>query len=405
LFNPFVVTGISDKKIGKQKKQKILPMLAILEQNSGIFTGGIMDVLDYFKKNNTGRDVDVRFLVGAAEVLDFPELVYSIVKRDLKVGVQNTTLNKVFGRDFVPKFDVMLAERYADYADEIAGKEFVITEKLDGVRCVLVFENGAPAFFSRNGQAILDLTALTGQALSLDKEFVYDGELLLHNPDGMKSDELYRATVKITNRDGTKAGLIFNVFDMISKGAFLAGADSTPCFERKGRLAEFFNKMHADGNADLFVPVPILYRGVDGAKIAEWLDVMSKRGAEGIMLNLSDAPYECKRTKNLLKVKQFNTADVLVLDVEEGIGANRGKLGAVVVKFLAPDGKHYTCNVGSGFKLSERDEFWKNPELIRGKIIEIGYFELSRNQTDSGYSLRFPTFKHLRPDKTEISMY
>ena len=109
--------------------------------------------------------------------------------------------------------------------------------------------------------------------------------------------------------------------------------------------------------------------------------------------------------KNLLKVKRFNTADVRVLDWEEGSGANQGKLGAVIVEFIAPDKKKYTCKVGSGFEKEEREEFFANPKKIVGHIIEIGYFELSQNQNDDGYSLRFPTFKGLRDDKNEISMY
>jgi len=123
------------------------------------------------------------------------------------------------------------------------------------------------------------------------------------------------------------------------------------------------------------------------------------------MINPSNSPYECKRTKNLLKVKKFHTADVLVLSIEEGEGANKGKLGAVHVRFTGPDGKPYTCKVGSGFKQEERELYFSYPDLIIGKIIEIGYFELSKNQKDDDYSLRFPTFKHLREDKSEISMH
>ena len=128
-------------------------------------------------------------------------------------------------------------------------------------------------------------------------------------------------------------------------------------------------------------------------------------GREGVMVNIADASYECKRTKNLLKVKRFNTADVRVLDWEEGTGANKGKLGAVIVEFIAPDEKKYTCKVGSGFAKEDREYYFANPDKIVGHIIEVGYFELSQNQKDHGYSLRFPTFKCLRNDKNEISMH
>jgi len=392
LFDPYIVTGISDKKLGKFIGPDA-PIFAV----PLIATTDFLPVLDYFKKNNTGRDEDVRHLVCMAAALGHVELVYSIIKRDLKLGIQNTTLNKVFGDGFVPKFDVMLAESYADNADFVVGKEFIITEKLDGVRCILIF-NPSPAFFSRNGKPILDLVELTDQVQHLPKQFVYDGELLLENSQKMKSDDLYRATVKVTNIDGQKRGLYFNIFDMIA-------GDETPAIDRKRRIGEILDDLHERNLAPNLKSVTMHYIGNDTEEISKWCDKFSQNGGEGIMLNIADAPHEAKRTKYLLKVKQFNTADVLVMDIEEGAGANRGKLGAVIIKFLGPDGKEYNCRVGSGFKQSEREEFFKKPELIKGKIIEIGYFELSRNQNDENYSLRFPTFKHLRNDKTEISMH
>lgn len=401
LFNPYIVTGISDKKIAKAKKTAALPLLAGAGADAAQRVNGSAEfslaVLEYFKKNSTGRDKDVEYLV------TFPEIVHAIVKRDLKLGIQNTTLNKVFGDGFVPKFDVQLAESYADNADYVTGKDFIITEKLDGIRCVLMFNGDTPMFFSRSGQPILDLVELTDCVRVLDRSFVYDGELLLDNPKNLPSEDLYRQTVKVTNADAPKRGLYFNIFDMVDAVAFKGGIDKTPARERKARLMDAISKI-TDKDTKLKT-VPIEYIGNDQNEIPKWLKHFCDREREGIMLNIADAPYECKRGKNILKVKQFYTADVLVIDVEEGTGANRGKLGAVIIQFNAPDGKSYNCRVGSGFKIDEREKFWADKSIVLNNIIEIGYFELSRNQRDDGFSMRFPTFKRLRPDKTEISMY
>ena len=404
IFNPYVVTGISDKKLGKFKNAPAT-LFDLVGENFVTPPADFLDVLKYFAKNNTGRDEDIRYLVKIANFSPDPELVYGIIKRDLKLGVQNTTLNKVFGEGFVPKFDVMLAESYADNIEYVAGKRFVITEKLDGVRCVCVF-SPAPAFFSRNGQPVLDLVELNDEVKHLDPKFAYDGELIIQKPitEKMPSDERYRATVKITNSDGQKSGLVYNIFDMVERDTFKRGIDRTECTDRKARLRDAINALHKQKLCPHLRAIPTDYVGNDIAEIAKWAKHYGDKGCEGIMLNIADASYECKRTKNLLKVKQFNTADVLVTDLEEGVGANRGKLGAVVVKFKWRGGE-YTCRVGSGFKQSEREKFWAMPDLLLGKIIEIGYFEISQNQKDANYSLRFPTFKQIRLDKTEISMY
>jgi DNA ligase-1 len=398
LFNPFIVTGISGKKPAKNVTETSASREA---------PETLLSLLDYFREHGTGRDEDIlvlkKFASGAEnELRDF---VFNIIKKDLTMGASEITLNKVFGAGFIPSFNVMLAEKYGENMDFAEGKRFIITEKLDGIRCMLIFNDaGTPAFFSRAGKSIDDLIELSAEAEKLDKSLVYDGELLLNTSNGhgeMDSADLYRATVKVTSRDGEKRNLIYNVFDCLPKADLLSGKCCTECETRKTELKKQLIKL----NLPHIRPVPMLYVGEEIGKIDELCDKYTDMGKEGIMVNIADAPYECKRTKNLLKVKRFNAADVYVLDWEEGTGANKGKLGAVIVEFIAPDGKKYKCRVGSGFEKEEREQFFVSPEKIVGHIIEIGYFELSKNQNDDGYSLRFPTFKCLRYDKNEISMH
>ena len=110
-----------------------------------------------------------------------------------------------------------------------------------------------------------------------------------------------------------------------------------------------------------------------------------------------DHVYQCKRTKSLLKVKKMNDVDLRVVGYEEGRGENEGKLGAFIVEY-----KNNVVNVGSGFSKLQREEFWKNKEMFIGSIIKVQYFEESQN-ADGKYSLRFPVFIELRPDKHEPS--
>ena len=58
------------------------------------------------------------------------------------------------------------------------------------------------------------------------------------------------------------------------------------------------------------------YEGYDHSEIWKWLDYAERHDWEGVILNL-DTPYECKRTKNLIKVKKFYTYDLKVIGVEE----------------------------------------------------------------------------------------
>ena len=123
------------------------------------------------------------------------------------------------------------------------------------------------------------------------------------------------------------------------------------------------------------------------------------------MININDAPYEFKRTTNLLKVKVMQDADLLVTGVYEGKSkSTKGKLGGITVKFEY-GGEYYECNCGSGFTKTDRIVYWQHPELLIGKIVTIQYFEITKND-EGGYGLRFPVFTgRIRADKTEISMH
>ena len=95
----------------------------------------------------------------------------------------------------------------------------------------------------------------------------------------------------------------------------------------------------------------------------------------------------------------MQTVDLRVVDLFEGKGTFKGTLGGVVVNF-----KGSQVGVGSGFSNDQRNDFWQHPEKIFGKIVEVQYFEESKDKTGKP-SLRFPVFKQVRNDKNEESLF
>lgn len=403
IFNPFIITGVSKKKAMKYKGKININRFDLFDliEEPRDYTN-LSEMLVYFKSHNTGRDEDLQELEKYAQHnAPYQELIYSIISKDIKLGVQATTLNKVFGSDFVPTFDVMLAQKYYDDPDKLLpeGTEFILTEKLDGVRCVYISTvNGK--FFSRQGQMFEGLTELEQECKMLPLGYVYDGELLLSNKDNLESKDLYRETMKVVSADKEKTNIIFNIFDMLPIEDFYKGISDLTAEKRKSMISEIFYNLKTPHLKE----VEVLYQGDNKQAIEEHLRRITNAGGEGVMINIADAPYECKRTKGLLKVKKMQTADVKVIALEPGTGKNYNKLGALRVEFIGPDNNIYTCSVGSGLSDEDREKFWNAPELVCDKIIEVQYFEISSNQNGT-YSLRFPVFKYIREDKTEISMY
>lgn len=204
LLDPMVVTGISMNKIEKYGN--------IRQERSFDLVG----VLNYLRKHNTGRMEDVAVVSHYAN--GFPEhrdWLLQLFTKSLKFGVDTSTVNKIYGKGFIKVFAVMLAESFADNPKHLDGKEFIVTQKLDGVRCVaFVHDNGEVQFFTRNGQDYGEVPDVAADLLSIaERGVAYDGELIA-KADGASGD-VFRATVSSANSKGVKSGLVYHVFDRL----------------------------------------------------------------------------------------------------------------------------------------------------------------------------------------------
>jgi DNA ligase-1 len=385
LLNPFITTGISTKKMKKTVKKP--DFLVVSKDLDGL--------IQYIKDNSSGRDLDVAVVQLFVETLESEELqvfVKKLVTKDLKLGISEKTVNKVFGKNTIPEFGVMLAESYGKKSDKINGK-FYITTKLDGNRCLVVKENGLVKFFTRKGQPIEGLHQLTEEFMDFQDNQVYDGELLLVNKDNSNSADLFRATQKVVRKDGEKKDLEFHMFDTLPLSEFRAGKSKKKYSQRRNDLDLMFGKA---GELKFIKLVEVLYEGDDKSQIPAYASVVEANGGEGVMVNSADGFYQTKRVVDLLKVKSMKTADLLVMSIEKAIdGQFEGLLGRVNVEY-----KGGLCGVGSGFTLEQRRQFIDNPDDIVGKIIEVQFFEESKDEKTGQPSLRFPVFKGIRDDKT-----
>ena len=111
------------------------------------------------------------------------------------------------------------------------------------------------------------------------------------------------------------------------------------------------------------------------------------------MLNICNAPYDFKRTNNLLKCKKFKDTEVEIIGFEEGANKLAGTLGAFVCKY-----KDNIVKVGSGLSDEDRSYFWANRDKYLGKLLTVKYFEVSVDSKTGLESLRFPIYMRVRED-------
>lgn len=387
LYNPYIKTGIGFKKLIK---------FADFKSDDVQQFDSISDVLEYLKNNNTGKDENVKAVANFinshgmdcnnGRTHDFLQEYFT---EDVKIGATANTINKVFGKGTIPQFKVMLAESFAKKSSNIKGK-FYVTKKIDGVRCVVVKNNGVITFFTRQGHIISEMTELEDEFKLLPDNTVYDGELVRVNDDNLPSDKLFRETQKIVRKEDLKTGLEFYMFDTLPVSEFYEGKSKLTYEKRREEIEYLKSIVHS---SKLINILDILYKGEDVSKVTNLLNEAVKNNEEGVMVNQADGLYTGKRTDKLLKVKKFHSCDGIIKDIYEGEGKYKGMLGGVSITF-----NNIIVNIGSGFTEDERKRFWCNPDDIIGKIGEYSYFEESENQKGRK-DLRFATWKGLRFDK------
>lgn len=395
IYNPYNRTGISTAKLNKA--------LTIATSTDGAPTTS--EVMDYLRVHKTGSDADLAYV--ARYIHSVPteaiSLAKSIVTQDLKIGVTSTTLNSVYGKSFIPKIGCMLGTLYGDVGPIKTKWPCIVTEKLDGIRRILIKEGGVCRLYSRSGHEDTGLADILQEAKYLPDNTVYDGELLAL---GSFKDCIAQrqATNSIANSNGVRTGLTFNVFDMIPLEEFRSGASTEDALTRKTRLGALFMDesikflrpddwykliqvfgLHKD--LQYIKPVPILGYVSSMLEVEGIVDKIWSHGGEGVMLNTRDGLYELKRSKNLLKVKHTEEHVLTVVDVLEGTGKFEDMMGALVVDY-----KGNLLGVGSGFTDTERQEIWYYREAYIGRKIEIDTFGESTNALGEK-SLNCPIFK------------
>lgn len=400
IFNPFFKTNIAKRKL--EKKVSAIEVKGLIKTFD--------DYLEFLSRT-TGKDAEIAEiqLFIRSQPSELKWLYEAMAIKSLKFGFSESTINKAFGEEFIPKFDLMLAEKYTEKKKDkktgkdvikknysrYEGKQVIATPKLDGNRCaVFVHDDGSIELLSRSGKDLEGYTDIIEAFKEFPRGIVYDGEILAINDENMKSSELFQKTQKIVRTKGEKKNVMFHAFDMLPIDEFKNGGCSTSCIKRKKAL-EMVVERH---NQPLIAYVKPLYIGMfDHDKINELSEEAIAMEEEGIMVQLADASYQLKRTFDILKVKIMESADLMVKGTFEGEGKNEGKLGGVIVDY-----KGFDVRVGGGFSDELRESLWIDPEELIGKIVEVQYFKESVDK-HGNLSLRFPIFKTIREDKTEPS--
>jgi len=319
-----------------------------------------------------------------------------ILLKNLRCGVQETTVNKVWPGSIV-KFSVQLAESLDSHfekdkgiiVDDSISYPVRVEPKLDGLRCVAVKHNGEVTLFTRNGTVLETLpTIKTVLENSGWDDFVLDGE-------AMGTDWNESASVVMSHKKSKDdSNIVFYVFDAMHFDDWKSQVNTSSLTDRIELVKELLDMLpqnapvkHVEGKT-----------AKDQTELLNFYSDCMEKGYEGIMVKKLSASYLFKRSDSVLKLKPVTTYEGMIVGAYEGRrGSKReGLWGGFEV--VLPNGA--VTRLGGGFTDKLKAEIGMNPEGWFGKVVEME--GQPDPLTDDGLTkdgkVRFPVFVRLREE-------
>jgi len=283
-------------------------------------------------------------------------------------------------------------------------KKYLVTPKLDGIRCLKI--NGK--LVSRTFKPIRN--KFIREFLERELPDNTDGEIIV--------GPTFQDTSSAVMSEEGEPNFTYYVFDCVFYDL------KRPYKDRMVDLEKRFGNPSRDvitHNPNVTAIVPLLPREIfDSKSLLLFEEECLNKGFEGVILRTPDGPYKCGRStpkeEYLIKFKRFEDDEALVLgfvekmhNTNEAEKDNFGRtkrssakdglvpantLGAIKVKDLKTE---IEFEIGTGLDDKMRKEIWNNQNKYLGKIVRYRHF------TNSGVLVRprFPSFDGFR-DKEDM---
>lgn len=206
--------------------------------------------------------------------------------------------------------------------------------KLDGIRCIMTAEG----LFTRQGQPITAVPHLHAAAAPLFTEYpdlVLDGEMYNHDlrdDFGAISSIVRKKNPTAEQLELAERVMQYHIYDTVDTDSVF--------FNRITFLRTALRELNCD-----WLQLVETIRCSDETTADTSYGFFVEQGYEGGMYRL-DAPYEIgKRSKTLLKRKEFMTEEFPILDIEEGNGNWAGAAKRVILKNNMNEGKPFGAGI------------------------------------------------------------
>lgn len=279
-------------------------------------------------------------------------------------------------------FELMLAHELDKYKKLLFTVRTFIQPKLDGLRA----DNQENELMSRNGKPYLACPHLYQDKGHLDGE-LYNHE---YRDDFNKIVSLCKKQKPSKEElEESRQKVQFWVYDFPDHDGVFS--------ERYKALKNFLIEWAPDLVGVKLVPT---YEVKSMEDIDHYHSLFMQQGYEGSIIRLDLGPYENKRSKQLLKYKNFIDEEFIITGYEEGTGGRTGTIGFFTLQHDKNPEQTFKSNVKGNFDYLA--EVWKDRESYIGATATVKYFNRTPKQSDgTGDVPRFPYIIKLKREEYE----
>ena len=194
---------------------------------------------------------------------------------------------------------------------------------------------------------------------------------------------------------GNRNGFQFytRAFNELDKAKVLESGKGTTLFSKRRKELEFLFGLFPNSEG----PVKLARQWVADTmeEVNAIYGVIISNGGEGVILKPENHVYECKRSRNWVKLKQIQDCDLEIVGWYPGEGKREGYIGGLICTDAS---RTLEVRIGSGFTDADLKSLSQNADDLIGRITAVQYNETITDKF-GGRSLFLPRFIEIRSDK------
>ena len=358
----------------------------ILESNGSKTVDELLSALEILGEGTIRGNEAHQFVFNHLKYLDNDnkEIFLNVLGRDLKIGLNVKSINKVF-KNLIPKPNYMRCAVLSEKTLKKINFPAFIQLKMDGTYREIHVADGQVSGKTRSGEEYFN-PVLFKEMENFPNGF-YTGELTIEGESRFTGNGL------INSLNPPYEKITFTVWDYLTDEDYLEKS-KTPYYSRFESLSDIIEKH--ESNRVKLVPNHEVNSIDEALKyVSDWME----QGLEGGVLKDKNNVFKNGTSGTQLKIKLKVDAEMRITGFTDGtIGTKReGKIGAI--QFSNDEGTiKGQC---SGFSDEELDLFTKNKDNLIGRIISVEFNDIVKSENNDYYALSHPRFIEIRNDKDE----